>query len=134
MTASRIALDYPAGSAAGGFGQPGALGGRTRGNLLCVRRNRVARTKKRDANGTGANLGFEEQLWKAADALRANMDAGEYKHVVLGLIFLKYVSDAFEEQHARLLAEKKSGADPGTSTSTGPSTSSGCRRRPAGPS
>ncbi|MBI5442059.1 MAG: SAM-dependent DNA methyltransferase, partial [Deltaproteobacteria bacterium] len=72
----------------------------------------MARTKKKDANGTGANLGFEEQLWKAADALRANMDAGEYKHVVLGLIFLKYVSDAFEEQHARLLADKKSGADP----------------------
>jgi len=72
----------------------------------------VARAKKKAGNGTGANLGFEEQLWKAADALRANMDAGEYKHVVLGLIFLKYVSDAFEEQHARLLADKKSGADP----------------------
>ena len=72
----------------------------------------MARAKKKAGNGTGANLGFEEQLWKAADALRANMDAGEYKHVVLGLIFLKYVSDAFEEQHARLLADKKSGADP----------------------
>jgi type I restriction enzyme M protein len=72
----------------------------------------LARAKKKAGNGTGANLGFEEQLWKAADALRANMDAGEYKHVVLGLIFLKYVSDAFEEQHARLLADKKSGADP----------------------
>jgi type I restriction enzyme M protein len=72
----------------------------------------VARAKKKAANGTGANLGFEEQLWRAADALRANMDAGEYKHVVLGLVFLKYVSDAFEEQHARLLADRKSGADP----------------------
>jgi type I restriction enzyme M protein len=72
----------------------------------------VARAKRKAANGTGANLGFEEKLWQAADALRANMDAGEYKHVVLGLVFLKYVSDAFEEQHARLLAEKKSGADP----------------------
>ena len=40
------------------------------------------------------------------------MDAAEYKHVVLGLVFLKYASDAFEEQHARLLAEKTSGADP----------------------
>ncbi|MFN8092441.1 MAG: class I SAM-dependent DNA methyltransferase [Vicinamibacteria bacterium] len=47
-----------------------------------------------------------------ADALRGSMDAAEYKHVVLGLIFLKYISDAFEEQHARLVADKKSGADP----------------------
>jgi type I restriction enzyme M protein len=47
-----------------------------------------------------------------ADALRGSMDAAEYKHVVLGLIFLKYISDAFEEQHARLVAEQSSGADP----------------------
>src|SRR3989475_2864644 len=47
-----------------------------------------------------------------ADALRGSMDAAEYKHVVLGLIFLKYISDAFEEQHAKLLAEKSQGADP----------------------
>src|SRR5882672_6896526 len=47
-----------------------------------------------------------------ADALRGSMDAAEYKHVVLGLIFLKYISDAFEEQHAKLVADKKSGADP----------------------
>jgi len=60
----------------------------------------------------GANLGFESELWRAADALRSNMDAAEYKHVVLGLIFLKYISDAFEEQHAKLEAERKSGADP----------------------
>lgn len=70
-----------------------------------------ARAKSK-ANGNGANLGFEAQLWKAADALRSNMDAAEYKHVVLGLIFLKYISDAFEEQHAKLESEKKSGADP----------------------
>jgi type I restriction enzyme M protein len=43
-----------------------------------------------------ADLGFEAALWAAADALRNNMDAAEYKHVVLGLIFLKYISDAFE--------------------------------------
>jgi type I restriction enzyme M protein len=49
---------------------------------------------------------------KAADALRSNMDAAEYKHVVLGLIFLKYISDAFEEQHARLTAEMDTGAEP----------------------
>ena len=44
----------------------------------------------------GANLGFEKKLWAAADKLRNNMDAAEYKHVVLGLIFLKYISDSFE--------------------------------------
>jgi len=47
-----------------------------------------------------------------ADALRGSMDSSEYKHVVLGLLFLKYISDAFEEQHARLVAEQASGADP----------------------
>jgi type I restriction enzyme M protein len=60
----------------------------------------------------GADLGFEAELWKAADALRSNMDAAEYKHVVLGLIFLKYISDAFEEKHSELDADRKSGADP----------------------
>jgi type I restriction enzyme M protein len=51
-----------------------------------------------------ANLGFEAKLWLAADKLRNNMDAAEYKHVVLGLIFLKYISDSFEEHRAKLLA------------------------------
>ena len=46
-------------------------------------------------NSNGANLGFENQMWAAADRLRGHMDASEYKHVVLGLIFLKYISDAF---------------------------------------
>jgi len=57
---------------------------------------------------------LEKKLWKAADKLRKNMDAAEYKHVVLGLIFLKYISDAFEEQHAKLKAGEGSyeGADP----------------------
>jgi len=63
-------------------------------------------------NSNGANLGFEATLWAAADALRSNMDAAEYKHVVLGLIFLKYISDAFEERHALLEAEVAQGADP----------------------
>src|SRR5262249_16095149 len=69
---------------------------------------------KAATNGStsAANLGFEAELWKAADALRSNMDAAEYKHVVLGLIFLKYISDAFEEQHAELQADKNSRADP----------------------
>ena len=57
-------------------------------------------------------LGFEAKLWAAADALRNNMDAAEYKHVVLGLIFLKYISDAFEAKHDELVAQKAQGADP----------------------
>jgi type I restriction enzyme M protein len=56
-------------------------------------------------------LGLEARLWAAADALRNNMDAAEYKHVVLGLIFLKYISDAFEAKHAELAAQVKQGAD-----------------------
>ncbi|HAZ60107.1 MAG TPA: N-6 DNA methylase [Gammaproteobacteria bacterium] len=60
----------------------------------------------------GATVGYESQLWQMADALRGSMDAAEYKHVVLGLIFLKYISDAFEERHARLVAETAQGADP----------------------
>ncbi len=60
----------------------------------------------------GANIGYEAELWQMADALRGSMDAAEYKHVVLGLIFLKYISDAFEEQHKKLEAERAQGADP----------------------
>ena len=60
----------------------------------------------------GATVGYEARLWQMADALRGSMDAAEYKHVVLGLIFLKYISDAFEAQHARLEAEQAQGADP----------------------
>ena len=72
----------------------------------------MARAKKKESADTGANLGFEAKLWAAADALRNNMDAAEYKHVVLGLIFLKYISDAFEAKHAELEAQKAQGADP----------------------
>ena len=60
----------------------------------------------------GATTGHEAELWRMADTLRGSMDAAEYKHVVLGLIFLKYISDAFEEQHARLEGERPAGADP----------------------
>jgi type I restriction enzyme M protein len=66
----------------------------------------MAKAKKND---TGANLGFEAKLWLAADKMRNNMDAAEYKHVVLGLIFLKYISDAFEEHQAKL---REGTADP----------------------
>ena len=73
-----------------------------------------AKEKKASSSNarTSANVGYEAQLWLMADALRGSMDASEYKHVVLGLIFLKYISDAFEEQHARLNAERDQGADP----------------------
>src|SRR5689334_17814446 len=70
------------------------------------------KSAKSNGSSSGANLGFEATLWAAADKMRNNMDAAEYKHVVLGLIFLKYISDAFEEKHAALAADKKSGADP----------------------
>jgi len=63
-------------------------------------------------NGNISEEPLEKQLWKAADKLRKNIDAAEYKHVVLGLIFLKYISDAFEELYARLKAEEAQGADP----------------------
>lgn len=67
-------------------------------------------TKKQEPSD--ATVGYEAKLWQMADALRGSTDAAEYKHVVLGLIFLKYISDAFEEQHAKLLAERASGANP----------------------
>jgi type I restriction enzyme M protein len=68
------------------------------------------RTASKPKNG--GELGFEAQLWAAADKLRSNMDAAEYKHVVLGLIFLKYISDAFGEHHANLVENRVAGADP----------------------
>ena len=69
-------------------------------------------SKAAKGSASDAVVGFEETLWQMADKLRNNMDAAEYKHVVLGLIFLKYISDAFEEKHAELVAEQASGADP----------------------
>src|SRR5207248_8880749 len=66
------------------------------------------------SSNNSASLGFEAKLWLAADKLRSNMDAAEYKHVVLGLIFLKYISDSFEEHHAKLIASEGeyAGANP----------------------
>ncbi len=73
----------------------------------------MVQRKKIEKNGNGANLGFEEKLWLAADKMRSHMDAAEYKHVVLGLIFLKYISDAYLERRAELiLQEPTTGADP----------------------
>lgn len=62
-------------------------------------------------NGNGGNLGFEADLFKAADKLRGNMEPSDYKHVALGLIFLKYISDAFEAKHNALLAEDAQAAE-----------------------
>lgn len=60
-------------------------------------------------NGNGANLRFEAELIKATDKLRSNMEPSDYKHVALGLIFLKHISDRFEAKHADLLAEDRIG-------------------------
>lgn len=80
------------------------------------RRGRPAGTRSKKAAGgkkdDGATVGYEAQLWQMADALRGSMDAAEYKHVALGLIFLKYISDAFEEHREKLLAQVAEGADP----------------------
>ncbi|MGL4498453.1 MAG: type I restriction-modification system subunit M N-terminal domain-containing protein, partial [Planktothrix sp.] len=63
---------------------------------------------------TQDNETLEQKLWKSADKLRKNMDAAEYKHVVLGLIFLKYISDSFEELHQKFIngEGEYAGADP----------------------
>ncbi len=63
---------------------------------------------KKEVKSSSATIGFEAKLWLTADKLRNNMDAAEYKHVVLGLIFLKYISDTFEEHRAKLLEGKGS--------------------------
>lgn len=63
-----------------------------------------------DRKNGGANLGFEAKMWQAADKLRGSMDAAEYKHVVLGLVFLKYISDAFQERFEAI--RKDADADP----------------------
>jgi type I restriction enzyme M protein len=72
----------------------------------------LRKTMAKKTNNTPEPI--EKQLWKAADKLRKNIDAAEYKHVVLGLIFLKYISDSFEELHGRLLdgEGEYAGADP----------------------
>ena len=78
------------------------------------RSKKSAKGKKSSKKGasSGAKLGFEQTLWQAADKLRNNLDAAVYKHVVLGLIFLKYISDALEEKYKELEGEIDAGADP----------------------
>jgi type I restriction enzyme M protein len=74
----------------------------------------VPKVKKNSTSGndTAANAGYEAELWQMADALRGSMDAAEYHHVVLALIFLTYIFVAFEELHATLVAERAHRADP----------------------
>ena len=73
----------------------------------------TTQTRKKDTKATnGATTGYEAQLWQMADTLRGSMDAAEYKHIVLGLIFLKYISDAFEEAYEKLASQIDEGADP----------------------
>ena len=78
--------------------------------MTTARRGRRSSASDTESNSGLAN--YRSDLWAMADALRGSMDAAEYKHVVLGLIFLKYISDAFEEAHAKLEAERDEGADP----------------------
>ena len=65
----------------------------------------VSSARRTKPKNQSVNTGHEVEYWRMADALRGSMDAAEYKHVVLGLIFLKYISDAFDERHAEVLAE-----------------------------
>jgi len=64
------------------------------------------------ADNGNSDLTFTSKLWKAADKLRNNMDAAEYKHIVLGLIFLKYISDVFNEVFKKLESNRKNYSDP----------------------
>lgn len=79
---------------AGGQDEPGATTSK-----------KPKRAEKAVKSGSGGDLGFEAELFKAADKLRGNLEPSEYKHVALGLIFLKYISEAFEAQYAKLQAE-----------------------------
>ena len=81
---------------------------RRRGVMTTVRRRQTASGVDTESS-SGALIGYEAELWRMADALRGSMDAAEYKHVVLGLIFLKYISDAFQELHAWLESKTAEG-------------------------
>jgi hypothetical protein len=83
--------------------------GRPRQDAATATAAQPAKTSK--VNGNGANLGFEAQLFLAADKLRKNLEPSDYKHVALGLIFLKHISNAFEAKRAELLAEDPAAAE-----------------------
>ena len=79
--------------------------------MTTTRRRRTTQSADSESS-SGVLTGYEAELWRMADALRGSMDAAEYKHVVLGLIFLKYISDAFLERHAWLESKTVEGYDP----------------------
>ena len=78
-----------------------------------------------------ADIGFEREIWKAADKMRGNIDASEYKSVVLGLIFLKYISDKFETKYRQLVSPRAKDSRR-TRTNIRPKISSMSRPKPAG--
>src|SRR5580765_2029545 len=84
--------------------------GRSKQDKEAVTHPKSAKAKS-NGNGNGANLGFEAQMFLAADKLRKNLEPSDYKHVVLGLIFLRHISQAFEAKHAQLLAEDAAAAE-----------------------
>ena len=90
-----------------GLGQHQARGSSKKGSARAT----PAKAAKANSNGNGANLGFEAQLFLAADKLRKNLEPSDYKHVCLGLIFLKHISNAFEAKRAALLAEDAAAAE-----------------------
>jgi type I restriction enzyme M protein len=94
----------------GGNFRVGESGTSPRAGAAVVRPPSARSRRALRANGPG-DLGFEATLWQAADKLRGSLDAGEYKHVVLGLIFLKYISDAFEERRLALLQDPDADAE-----------------------
>ena len=69
----------------------------------------MTKKKRAKSNGQSGGTDYKSGLWRMADALRGSMDAAEYKHIVLGLIFLKYISDAFEERYAQIKKEAQAG-------------------------
>ena len=83
-----------------------------RSPMARARQRRLSLGAGTEVSGDGDPPDYRSELWRMADALRGSMDAAEYKHVVLGLIFLKYISDAFEEAYAQLEKEIVDGADP----------------------
>ena len=80
--------------------------------MTTARRRRTNTNSTNESSDSSTVTDYETDLWRMADALRGSMDAAEYKHVVLGLIFLKYISDAFEEAYTKLEDERDQGADP----------------------
>ena len=80
--------------------------------MTTSRRTRTRHNSNNAQASATAETDYRSELWRMADALRGSMDAAEYKHVVLGLVFLKYISDAFEEAYAALESQRDQGAEP----------------------